>query len=270
MGHRSDAPVIGICAVIDQARWSVWDLPAALVPMNYVEAVQRAGGVALLVPPDRAVEEDPGVVLDRLDGLMLIGGPDVGARRYGAEPHPLAEPEALLRDGAEIALARAALGRGLPLLGICRGMQLLNVAAGGTLVQHLPDQLGDEHHRREIGSLVGNDHRVTLDEGSRARASAGESPHGVISHHHQAVARLGEGLRVTGRAEGDEVPEAIESHGPSWALGVQWHPEADPESSVIAGLVAAARDRMELRREGVDRKEGGDSPIPAARRDERS
>ena len=264
-------PVIGICAVMDQARWSVWDLPAALVPMNYVEAVQRAGGMAVLVPPDPALLDDPGAMLDHLDGLMLIGGPDVGAGRYGAEPHPLADPEALLRDGVEIALAREALARGLPLLGICRGMQLINVAAGGTLRQHLPDELGDDRHRRVVGSFPGNEHRVDVAEGTRARASAGESPHRVYSHHHQAVDRLGEGLRVTARSsEGDGTPEAIEPDGAGWALGVQWHPEADPDSPVIAGLVAAARDRIALRREGVDRKEGGHSPIPAARRDERS
>ena len=255
---------------MDQARWSVWDLPAALVPMNYVEAVQRAGGLAVLLPPDPALIEAPGRLLDRLDGLMLIGGPDVGAGRYGAEAHALAEPEALLRDGVEIALAREALDRGLPVLGVCRGMQLINVAAGGTLRQHLPDELGDERHRRVLGSFPGNEHRVDLDEGSRARESAGESPHVVYSHHHQGVARLGDGLRVTGRAEEDQVPEAIEGDGPGWALGVQWHPEADPDSGVIAGLGAAARDRLGYRREGVDRKEGGHSPIQAARRDERS
>ena len=270
IGSHHDSPVIGICAVIDQARWSVWDLPAALVPMNYVEAVQRAGGLAVLLPPDPALIEVPGRLLDRLDGLMLIGGPDVGAGRYGAEAHALAEPEALLRDGVEIALAREALDRGLPLLGVCRGMQLINVAAGGTLRQHLPDELGDERHRRVLGSFPGNEHRVDLDEGSRARESAGESPHVVYSHHHQGVARLGDGLRVTGRAEEDQVPEAIEGDGPGWALGVQWHPEADPDSRIIAGLVAAARERLDFRREGVDRKEGGHSPIQAARRDERS
>src|SRR5262245_59918328 len=270
MPPSGESPVIGICAVMDQARWSVWDLPAALVPMNYVEAVQRAGGLALLVPPDPALLEDPDAILDRLDGLMLIGGPDVGAGRYGAEPHPLAEPEARLRDGVEIALARRALERGLPLLGICRGMQLINVAAGGTLRQHLPDELGDERHRRALGSFAGHEHRVELAAGSRAMASAGESPHVVFSHHHQSVGRVGEGLVVSGRADDDEVPEAIEPAGPGWALGVQWHPEADPESPVIAALVGAAREGIASRREGVDRKEGGDSPIPAARRDERS
>ena len=230
---------------MDQAQWSVWDLPAALVPMNYVEAVQRAGGLAVLIPPDPTLLESQDALLDRIDGLLLIGGPDVGAGRYGAEPHPLAEPEAMLRDGVEIALARAAIARGLPLLGICRGMQLINVAAGGTLRQHLPDELGDERHRRVLGSFPGNEHRVELEEGSRALASARESPHMVFSHHHQGVERLGEGLRITGRAEEDDVAEAIEADGPGWALGVQWHPEADPGSPVIAGLVAAARDRLD-------------------------
>jgi putative glutamine amidotransferase len=262
--------VIGICSVVDRARWSVWDLPAALVPMNYVEAVQRAGGLAVLVPPDPALLDDPGPLLDRLDGLMLIGGPDVGAGRYGAEPHRLAEPEAPVRDAVEIALARAALARGLPLLGICRGMQLMNVAAGGTLRQHLPEELGDERHRRVLGGFAGNEHRVELDEGSRARAAAGESPHAVISHHHQAVDRLGEGLRVTARAEDDGVPEAVEALGPPWALGVQWHPEADPDSRVIPALVGAARDRLRDAGRARDRREGGHSPIPATRRVERS
>jgi putative glutamine amidotransferase len=255
---------------MERARWSVWELPAALVPMNYVEAVQRAGGIALVVPPDPALLDDPAPLLERLDGLMLIGGPDVGAGRYGAEPHPLAEPEAPLRDAVEIALARAALARGVPVLGICRGMQLINVAAGGTLRQHLPDEVGHEDHRRVKGSFTGNEHPVALEPGSRARNTAGESPHVVVSHHHQAVARLGEGLRVTGRSEDDGVAEALEAEGPPWALGVQWHPEADPGSRIIAGLVAAARDASGGRREGVDRKEGGHLPIQAALRDERS
>ena len=195
----------------------------------------------------------------------------MGVGRYGAEAHPLAEPEAMLRDGVEIALVRAALARGLPLLGICRGTQLINVAAGGTLRQHLPDELGDERHRRVLGSFPGNEHRVDLEEGSRALASAGESPHVVFSHHHQAVERLGEGLRVTGRAEEDEVTEAIEADGPGWALGVQWHPRGRsgqhrdrrpgwPPRGTVSMSGGGGR--------GPERR--GRPPIPAARRDERS
>ena len=243
MSASSDTPVIGICAVMDQARWSVWDLPAALVPMNYVEAVQRAGGLALLVPPDPALLEEPGPLLDRLDGLMLIGGPDVGAGRYGAEPHPLAEPEALLRDGVEIALARAAVERGLPLLGVCRGMQVMNVARGGTLIQHLPDDVGHEDHRRVMGTFDNADHDVRLAAGSLAERVAGEGIHATKSHHHQGVAGIGEGLEVTGWATIDDLPETIEDPSCGFALGVQWHPEADDRSPLIAALVEAARTR---------------------------
>lgn len=253
--------------MVDRARWAVWDLPAALVPMNYIEHIQRAGGVALLIPPDPALESDPHLVLDRLDGLLLVGGPDIEASRYGAEAHPAAEPAAPLRDAVELALLDAAVARELPTLGICRGMEVINVARGGTLHQHLPEESGGEEHRRVVGSFAGNEHGVRVEAGSRAGRAAGAVPRPVASHHHQAVAEVGEGLRVTARSAGDDVVEAIESDGSGWLLGVQWHPEADPGSRVIAALVEAAAAR---RREGVDRGEGGDSSIPAARRGERS
>jgi putative glutamine amidotransferase len=261
------APLIGICAAVERARWSVWDLPAALVPMNYIEQVQRAGGVALLIPPDPALVADPGLILERIDGLMLVGGPDVEASRYAAAPHPAAEPPAPLRDAVEIALMRGASERGLPVLGICRGMQVINVARGGTLRQHLPEDLGGDEHRRIAGSLAGNEHAVRLAEGSRAQGAAGADPRSVTSHHHQAVDGVGAGLRVTGWHEADGVAEALEGDDAAWLVGVQWHPEADPGSPVIAALVRAADER---RREGVDRREGGDSSIPAARPCERS
>jgi putative glutamine amidotransferase len=243
-------------------------MPAALVAMNYIEHVQRAGGVAVLIPPDPVLVEDPGRVLSRLDGLLLVGGVDVGATEYGEEPHPLAEAPVPLRDAVESALAREAMVRGLPVLGICRGAQVINVAAGGTLVQHLPDVLGNEEHRRRVGHFEGNEHDVDIEPGSRAMTAAGGSPHRVVSHHHQAVGEVGDGLRVTARATADGLPEAIEGdEDGGWLLGVQWHPEADPGSGVIAALVGAAREH---RREGVGREEGGGPSTLAAHRDERS
>jgi putative glutamine amidotransferase len=241
MGIASTSPVIGICAALEPARWAVWDQPAALVPMNYIEHVQRAGGIALLIPPDPALVARPQDALDRVDALLLVGGPDVDAARYGATPHPMAETPVPLRDEVEIALVREARRRGMPMLGICRGMQVINVAAGGTLLQHLPESHAHEEHRRQVGRFAGNEHGVRLDDGSRAAAAEGPAPAQVASHHHQAVDRLGDGLVVTGRAA-DGVIEAIEGTTRAWQVGVQWHPEPDPDSRIIGALVAAARD----------------------------
>lgn len=233
-------PVIGVCAGIEQARWSVWDQEALLTPRGYVDAVQRAGGMALLLVPDVRLVRDPDEVLDLLDGLILAGGADVDPVTYGADPHPQTAGTVPERDRFEIALARRALQRDLPVLGICRGMQLLNVACGGTLHQHLPDSHGHEDHRRSPGSFDDSDHDVRLEPGSLAARAAGEQRHATKSHHHQGLDVLGEGLRVTGRAELDDLPEAIEAPGRRFALGVQWHPEADRRSPVIAGFVRAA------------------------------
>ena len=150
------------------------------------------------------------------------------------------------RDGFEIALARGAIERDLPLLGICRGMQLLNVALGGTLLQHLPDSLGHGDHRKVSGSFEGADHDVTLNEDSLAARAAGESHHGTKSHHHQGVDCLGAGLLVSGVSALDELPEAIELPEKRFVLGVQWHPEADESSPVVGALVAAAAQRSAL------------------------
>jgi putative glutamine amidotransferase len=234
-------PMIGVCAAPERARWSVWDQPALLVPRSYVDAIQRAGGVALLIAPDPAFQEDPDPVLDRMDALLLIGGADIDPAAYGTARHPETKHPVPERDTAEIALTRRALARDVPLLAICRGMQLLNVACGGTLVQHLPEALGHPEHRRVVGTFAGSEHDVRLMPGSQAARAAGEERHSTRSHHHQGVARIGEGLEVTGRSVIDELPEAIEAPGRRFALGVQWHPEADERSPVIAALVAAAR-----------------------------
>jgi len=237
----SSSPIIGLCTALEQARWSVWDAQAVLLPRSYVDAVQAAGGIALLLPPDPAAVEDPDRLLDLLDGLLLAGGADMDPASYGQSPHPQTVGAVPERDAFELALTRRALERRVPFLGVCRGMQVLNVARGGTLRQHLPDDLGHTEHRRVIGSFDQADHDVRLAPGSQAARAAGEERHNTKSHHHQAVGRLGEGLEVTGWAVIDDLPEAIEDPSLPFALGVQWHPEADALSRVIGALVASAR-----------------------------
>lgn len=235
----SRAPLIGICTPLERARWAVWDMPAALVAEPYLQAVWAAGGRTLLIPPDAALEADPDSILVVLDGIMLVGGADIESCRYGARPHTDAEPAQTTRDAVELALVRRAAARDLPVLGICRGMQVINVASGGTLWQHLPDSHATSDHRRTAGTFEGNGHTVRLVDGSLAASAAGESDHHVLSHHHQSVDRVGDGLIVSGVAE-DGIVEAIESPQHPYLLGVQWHPEADPSSRVIASLVRAA------------------------------
>jgi putative glutamine amidotransferase len=233
-------PVIGLCTALERARWSVWDQQAFLLPRSYIDAVQRAGGVALMLPPDERAIDEPDGLLDLLDGLILAGGADIDPDAYGAERHAETAGTVPERDSFEIALTRRAFERDLPVLGICRGMQLMNVARGGTLLQHLPESHGHHEHRRNPGSFDGADHDVRLQDGSLAARAAGETTHGTKSHHHQGVDRLGEGLEVTGWSTLDELPEAIELPGSRFALGVQWHPEADETSRLIEALVTEA------------------------------
>jgi putative glutamine amidotransferase len=228
-------PVIGICSYLETMRWGAWEDRAAMVPAGYLGAVQRAGGLAVVLPPDAEATRDPDPLLDLLDGLILAGGVDVDPATYGASALPTTDEPNPERDAFELALARRALERDLPLLGICRGMQLLNVAAGGTLHQHLDDGV----HRRTLGVFV--EHDVRLEEGSLAARAAGEAVHPSKSHHHQAVDALGAGFVVTGRSAEDELPEAIEDPTRRYALGVQWHPEADETSRLIGSLVEEAR-----------------------------
>jgi putative glutamine amidotransferase len=194
---------------------------------------------------DAQLEEQPDEILELLDGLILAGGADIDPAFYGAEPHPQTVGTVPERDSFEIALARRALERDLPLLGVCRGMQLMNVAAGGTLNQHVPESHGHEDHRRTVGSFDDADHDVRLEPGSLAARAAGEELHGTKSHHHQGIDRLGTGLQVTGWAVLDDLPEAIEAPDRRFALGVQWHPEADELSAVIENFVReAARTKV--------------------------
>jgi putative glutamine amidotransferase len=233
-------PVIGICTAIERARWSVWDQQAALLPRAYVDAVQRAGGLVAMLPPDPELAIDPYQALGLIDGLILAGGADIDPASYGQEPHPETTGTVPERDAFEVAMTRAAIEQELPVLGICRGMQLINVALGGTLIQHLPERFGHQEHRRVVGSFDGADHDVMLTEGSLAARAAGELVHSTKSHHHQGVDRLGEGLIVSGISTLDELPEAIELADGGFVLGVQWHPEADLASSVVGALIDAA------------------------------
>jgi putative glutamine amidotransferase len=217
-------PVIGLCAAVERARWSVWDDEAVLLPRSYALAVSRAGGLPVLLPPPEG-EVEAGEWLDLLDGLILAGGAD-----YGEVPD---------RDAFEMALGLEAMERDLPLLGVCRGMQLMNLARGGTLIDHLPDVVGHEDHRLVPGAF--GDHDVRLAEGSLAARVAGTLTHATKSHHHQGVDAIGDGLTITGWASIDDLPEALEDRSRRFALGVQWHPEADPAAVEIAALVEAAR-----------------------------
>jgi putative glutamine amidotransferase len=216
-------PLIGITTYVTPAKWSYWDVEAALVPATYVDAVERAGGRPLLVPPaSEGVDE----TLDALDGLIFSGGSDLDPELYGQEPHPETFGVVEERDRAELALLEAALSRDMPVLAICRGSQVLNVARGGDLVQHLPEVVGDEKHKHTPGTFA--DHDVTLEEGTRLAALLGDHAP-VKSHHHQGFGRIGEGLRVAAHAE-DGTVEAVEDPGRRFAVGVLWHPEAGEDA----------------------------------------
>jgi putative glutamine amidotransferase len=254
-------PVVGICAAVERVSWGVWDgYEVTLAPRGYVNAVQRAGGIAIVLPPDEAAVAEPDLLLDRVDALMLAGGADIDPASYGAEPHAETRGTWPERDRFELALVRRALERDMPVLGICRGMQLLNVALGGTLVQHLPEAIGAETHRTVAGTF--SEHHVRLDPESLACAAAGLASFVVRSHHHQGVEQLGEGWKVSGWSEEDDLPEAIELPNKRFALGVIWHPEEDESSQVIAALVEAARrDEMSTPAGRRDDKSNRDSQI---------
>ena len=233
-------PVIGITAYAEEARWGVWEAPTALIPLSYVDSVERAGGRALLVPPsDEGIEE----TLDALDGLVLSGGADLDPRTYGAEAHPKTAGVRPDRDRAELALLEAALARDMPILAVCRGSQVLNVARGGDLVQHLPEVVGHERHKHTPGVFA--DHDVRVLPGTRLHGLVGEHAP-VKSHHHQGYGRLGEGLRAAARAD-DGTVEAIEDPERRFALGVLWHPEEGEGAALFEGLVGEARNFREER-----------------------
>ncbi|MER5576690.1 gamma-glutamyl-gamma-aminobutyrate hydrolase family protein [Streptomyces massasporeus] len=221
--------MIGVSTYLESdARWGVWELEAALLPVGYPRLIQRAGGLAAMLPPDDTRYAAEAVA--RLDGLVIAGGPDVEPVRYGAEREPRTGPPAPERDAWELALIEAALAARVPLLGICRGMQLLNVALGGTLVQHI------DGHAEAVGVFGG--HAVKPVPGSLYAGVVPEETF-VPTYHHQAVDRLGEGL-VPSAYAADGTVEAVELPSADWVLGVQWHPEMGEDVRVMRALVEAA------------------------------
>jgi putative glutamine amidotransferase len=243
----SPRPVIGVCGVHEPAKWSFWAQPATLVAETYLESVRRVGGLPIVLAPQELEPGDAEALLARVDGLLLIGGVDVDPSRYGHEPSPFTERTAPLRDDFEIALVTAAMERDLPVLGICRGLQILTVATGGTLHQHLV-QAGYAEHRPHQGDLGrATRHHVAVERDSLLARALGGGRQEVNSHHHQGVDRVGAGGRVSARSEPDGVPEAVEWPHRRFVLGVQWHPEVDDRDRLFGPLVEAARGRAPQR-----------------------
>lgn len=229
------APRIGLTAYREPARWGVWDEAADLLPVSYARSVSAAGGLPLLLPP--SPNEWAGAVLDGVHGLILTGGADVEPARYQAEPEPRTDRPRRDRDSWELALTRVALERDLPILAICRGMQILNVALGGSLTQHLPDRIGTEEHSPTPGRH--GRHAVRLAPGTRLHDVIGANCV-VATYHHQAVDLLGTGLTAVGWTE-DGVVEAVELAGKRWVTGVQWHPEVTDSAALFGNFIDACR-----------------------------
>ncbi|HZQ82980.1 MAG TPA: gamma-glutamyl-gamma-aminobutyrate hydrolase family protein [Gaiellaceae bacterium] len=229
----SAKPIIGITTYLTPAAWGAWQLDAALVPADYVRAVVASGGVPLLVPPGAELD----ATLDVVDGLVFTGGSDLDPDLYGAAAHAETNGVVRERDDFELELMRRALERDVPMLAICRGSQVLNVALGGDLEQHVPDRVGTELHREVLG--VFSEHDVDVEDGTRL-AKVLRSRHDVKSHHHQGFGELGEGLRVAARAP-DGTVEALEDPTRRFTLGVLWHPEAGEDRALFEALIQEAK-----------------------------
>jgi putative glutamine amidotransferase len=236
MTDTAPLPVIGITAYSARATWGAWDAEAVLLPRPYVAAVARAGAVPVVLPP---LPDVVAGALPRIDGLIVAGGPDVEPVHYGETPGPHTQEPNRDRDASELVLLRRAIDAGMPVLGICRGMQLLNVLRGGTLHQHLPDVVHTEAHAPEVGAYA--THPVSVKPGTRLAEVLGRTElDEVPTYHHQGIDVIGTGLQPTAWAP-DGTLEAVEDPELPFCLGVQWHPEAGRDPSLFEGLVAAVR-----------------------------
>jgi len=256
----TEAPLIGITSYLEQAQTGVWDVRASFLPKVYIDAVTDAGGIAVVLPPQPVDDAVARRILGSLDGLIVSGGADVDPRRYGHAPHEKTGAPREDRDAFEDALMRAAIDIELPFLGICRGAQVLNVALGGTLIQHLPDEVGDE--RYQLGGGVFNPIEVEVEAGSRIAEVLGDDRRATAHlYHHQAIGEVAEGLVVTSRTE-DGVIESLELDrarygGGRFGIAVQWHPEEHAEDRrLFAGLVQAAKDHRSARAEDTAQRAG--------------
>jgi putative glutamine amidotransferase len=238
-------PIIGVCTAFEIAQWGFWKQEAAIVPSTYINKIRLAGGMPIGLIPDERAAEDPAMIIDRLDGLLLIGGVDVEPELYGEDRTERTEATEPRRDLFELSLVRSAMARDIPILGVCRGMQILNVATGGTLHQHLGD-VGFAEHRRSPGRLdSATFHEIEVQPGTHTASLSGSGIQVVNSHHHQGVDRLGDGAVVTARSLPDQLPEALEWPDHRYVLGVQWHPEAIELEHALTDFVRSAAYALE-------------------------
>lgn len=239
-------PVIGLTTYLEQTQCGVWDVPASFLPKVYFEAVSHAGGIAVLVPPQPLDEAGADAILDGLDGLILTGGKDVDSRRYGQEPHPTNDVPRLDRDAIEDVLLSRAIARDIPFLGICRGLQVLNTALGGSLIQHLPDAIGSTRYNAGGGVFTANP--AIIEPGTKTAELLGDRVT-VQSYHHQAIDEVAPGLTVSARGD-DGIIQAVDVDDMTFGVAVQWHPEesAAEDARLFAGLVDAAVQYRENRK----------------------
>ena len=239
-------PLIGLTTYRQQAQTGVWNVEASFLPSEYFDSVNRAGGIAVLLPPQEVTAEGARSIISGLDGLIVCGGRDVDASLYGQVADEHNDTPDKRRDAFEMALYSAAIEADLPFLGICRGQQVLNVHQGGSLIQHLPDVVGSTKY--QLGNAEFTTAEINVDDGSLlSQALGGDSTVIGALYHHQAIDRVGKGLKVVARSE-DDVIEAVELEGHSFGVAVQWHPEHTPEDNrIFEALVSAAAEHRSKR-----------------------